>query len=249
MQSYSVLSKFYDSLMKDFPYDRYADFVDSNTQGQHGLDLFCGSGAMTVRLAKKGLKMQGLDASPDMLSRAAQFARQSGEDIVFCLGRAENFALSRKLDIITAVCDGINYISPKQAQRLFKRVKSALADTGVFIFDISSHYKLTKIIAGNMFFEDYDDITYYWRNKINKLRSVINMDIVFFLKENGVHIRRDEKHRQYIYKVSKLRSMLRTAGLCVSGLYDGDTFTAASPKSKRIIFLVRHAHNKQLSEG
>ncbi|NCA68033.1 MAG: class I SAM-dependent methyltransferase [Clostridia bacterium] len=240
MKSYSILSKFYDNLMKDFPYNKYLDYIMANSNGKNCVDLFCGSGRMTVLLASKGYSVQGVDCSPEMLNCAAIAAKESGQNIIFRQEKAECFSYLQKLDLITAVCDGINYLPLGRLNKLFCRIKEALATNGAFIFDISSHYKLTKVLSNNIFFEDNDNLTYIWRNSLTKNAGAVNMDISFFIKDGNNYIRGDEKHRQYCHTVTQLKKALVTAGLTVAELIDGDTFKAAAPKSKRIIFLVKH---------
>ena len=56
MEAYSILAKYYDSLMKDFNYDAYLDFIKGYVKGE-GVDLCCGTGEMTIRLAKQKCKI------------------------------------------------------------------------------------------------------------------------------------------------------------------------------------------------
>ena len=51
MSAYSILAKYYDRLMGDFDYKGYLKFVENDLKGE-GVDLACGSGEMTIALAK-----------------------------------------------------------------------------------------------------------------------------------------------------------------------------------------------------
>ncbi len=241
MTSYSLLAEFYDGLMDDFPYDRYVAFVLQHAVSGRGLDLFCGSGRITIALSKAGFAMKGSDISSEMLNVAMNNAAAQGEKIIFCRERAEEFAYLSKLDLITAVCDGVNYLTYNRALKLFLRVKRALSPTGVFVFDVSSRYKLTKILADNTFFYDGKDLTYIWRGALTKSNRAINFDIAFFVKRGAVYERCDERHRLYIHGVPELRRALRDAGLSIIEIVDGETFKAVSAKSKRVVFAVKHA--------
>ena len=51
--------------------------------GAEIVDLACGTGVITVELAKAGFKMTGLDLSENMLYHAARRAERHGVDIFF----------------------------------------------------------------------------------------------------------------------------------------------------------------------
>ncbi|MCR4649167.1 MAG: class I SAM-dependent methyltransferase [Lachnospiraceae bacterium] len=75
MEAYTEFSKWYDELMEDVPYDEWFDFV-SGKLSEYGIDegLLCelgaGTGNFTMRLAKAGFDMIGIDNSEEMLSVA-----------------------------------------------------------------------------------------------------------------------------------------------------------------------------------
>ena len=112
MEAYSILAKYYDSLMKDFNYDAYTDFIKGYVKGE-GIDLCCGTGEMTIRLAKLKCKMIGMDLSQEMLNVARDKARKSFQNIIFIKANLKDFEAPHKMDFITCVCDGFNYIDNK----------------------------------------------------------------------------------------------------------------------------------------
>ncbi|MEB3244366.1 MAG: class I SAM-dependent methyltransferase [Vampirovibrionales bacterium] len=64
--------------------------------GEQILDIGCGTGQLTARLADAGIQACGLDASPDMLAQA----RQNRPDIPFTLGDVRSFRLHQRFDAI-----------------------------------------------------------------------------------------------------------------------------------------------------
>ena len=84
MGAYSILAKYYDTLMGDFDYDGYFAFIRDKVAGE-GVDLACGSGEMTIRLAKAGSKMMGIDLSGDMLNVATQTTTSKSEANLFLI--------------------------------------------------------------------------------------------------------------------------------------------------------------------
>jgi len=56
-------------------YDRLADQVEA---GQRALDVGCGTGALALRLARRGARVKAIDVSAEMLELAARRVRDAG---------------------------------------------------------------------------------------------------------------------------------------------------------------------------
>ena len=56
----------------------HQDMAARLAAGQQVLDLGCGTGALVVALARKGIQVTGVDVAPPMLSLASQRARDEG---------------------------------------------------------------------------------------------------------------------------------------------------------------------------
>ncbi|MDE5756713.1 MAG: class I SAM-dependent methyltransferase [Clostridia bacterium] len=232
MGAYSILAKYYDTLMGDFDYDGYFEFIKDKLVGE-GVDLACGSGEMTIRLAKDGKKMMGVDLSGEMLNVATQKAKKRALDVKWINLDMTQLELNHPVDFITCVCDGINYIDGKDLQKFFDRVYDSLKAGGKFIFDVSSQYKLEDILGDNLFCEDYDDVTYIWSNALGD--GFVDMDIDFFEKiEGDTYKRIEESHRQYIHSVDFIKSCLKNWRVEV---FDGENYGKPKAKSKRLIFI------------
>ena len=59
----------------DRAYDRLTSRIES---GQRVLDLGCGTGALTLRSARRGAQVKGIDVNPEMLEVAREQARKAG---------------------------------------------------------------------------------------------------------------------------------------------------------------------------
>ena len=82
--SYSALAPVYDRLNRDVDYAAWADYLEEcfrtymEKKPDLILDLACGTGAMTLELARRGYDMTGLDLSEEMLAEADAKARNAG---------------------------------------------------------------------------------------------------------------------------------------------------------------------------
>ena len=73
--AYGALAGHYDELTRDVAYGRLADHCERIFSSDAGsfhllLDLCCGTGSLTLELARRGYEMIGADASADMLMEA-----------------------------------------------------------------------------------------------------------------------------------------------------------------------------------
>lgn len=231
---YSVLARYYDDLMTDFNYDAYKDFIIKhlNNTSKTGLDLATGSGEMAIRLACLGYKMTGADISTNMLTKATEKAKQARQNILFIMADLNCLTITKKYDFIISVCDGFNYVkSTSMLNKAFKNVYNALNDGGVFIFDISTQHKLKNIIGNNLFFEDFENLTYFWQNKAYNNR--VEMSLVFFEKQKDKYLRFDELQTQYIYSNDTVVNLLNENGFKVQVF--NENFKAVTNESERLV--------------
>ena len=99
------------------------------------LDLGCGTGRMTIPLAKNGIDITGLDIVTAMIERAKQKA--GALPIEWIVGDARSFKLSRKFGMIFetgAVFQHMIMLEDQEA--LLNRAREHLTDGGRFIFSI-----------------------------------------------------------------------------------------------------------------
>ena len=237
MNCYDDFADFYNELM-DCDYDKWSQFLVNHGCRGSGADLACGTGNITFRLAAAGCSVIGVDASPRMLTVAEGKKKNVSNPLFRCQNMTE-FEVTRPLDFVTCVCDGVNYlVSPADAAGMFGRVYASLKEGGVFIFDISSEYKLRHVLAGNFFYDDGDDVTYLWTNTLKK--GVVIMDLTFFAKKSdGSYRRFDERHEQRVYGEKEIVRMLSEAGFSDIRMFDYYTDKPVSAETQRVVFTAR----------
>ena len=100
------------------------------------LELCCGSGRLTIPLAKERLTICGVDNSKSMLERAKVKAKKEKVEIDFVEADIRFFDLHQKVDLIFIAFNSIHHLY--ENQDLFctlNRVKKHLKDTGLFVLD------------------------------------------------------------------------------------------------------------------
>lgn len=101
------------------------------------LELACGTGRLTIPLAKKGLEIIGLDLAAPMLETARAKAAAAGVKINFLRGDARKFSLGKKFKLIFMAFNSLQHLGKAEDLRgLFACVAAHLAPGGRFIFDV-----------------------------------------------------------------------------------------------------------------
>lgn len=234
-ESYSALGGIFEYLNADCDYLTWSQYLLNKIKRagnfSTGLDVGCGNGYFTRALNKAGYKVDGVDISASMLSRAKQLAAKEGVRCEFLLGDITKLKVCGKVDFCTAVNDCINYVPKSKLKGAFARIYAATNANGAFFFDISSENKIRNILGENLFGEDRDDISYLWFNK--QTDDGVQMELTFFIRgENGLYTRCDETHIQYAHTEEEIISALKEAGFArveCEGHLGGD-------KSERIQF-------------
>jgi len=233
VKAYGILGDYYDRLMSGYDYEGMFRYIISSVKGRKGLDLACGTGKLTAELQYNGYTMTGLDISVNMLNKATERARCRGLIIPFIQGDINNLEIQSEYDFITATCDALNYVEPDNLNCFFRVIGESLKADGILIFDFSSKYKLNTVIGDNVFYEDYEDLTYIWTNK--KKEKSVEMNLVFFVKEKDNYIRYEENHIQYIHNLDEIKEHIINSGLYIHEILDGDNFGIPNEKSERIL--------------
>ena len=99
------------------------------------LELACGTGRLTIPLARDGHDIVGLDASSAMLRSAK--SKTDGLDIMFVHSDMRNFDLGRRFPLIILSCNSLAHLTSNEDLKAgLDRVAKHLAPGGVFAFDV-----------------------------------------------------------------------------------------------------------------
>ncbi len=236
---YGELAEVYDLLIYDMPYDKWMNFIEKNFSGRTVLELGCGTGNMTVRLAQK-YELTAIDISDEMLRKADEKLRKNGRRARLATADMTSFVMNKPVDLVLCACDGINYLTElSQVDKTFANVHKNLKENGLFIFDISSRNKL-RAMNDQLYSEDTDDVTYIWRNSYDNEKNTISMDISFFLAQGEEeYIRFDENHLQRAHDVSEIKQLLEKNSFEIISISDDYSEEKVKEDTARITFCAR----------
>ena len=241
MAVYEAFADVYDALMDDVDYDAWAEYYLSLIERQ-GIaprtlcDCACGTGSLSVRFAERGIRVTGIDISGEMLSRAQQKARRHGVMAMFVEQDMKSLSLPRPVDALVCGCDGVNYLTDdEQVSAFFMSAHRAIKPGGALAFDISSPYKLEKVLGNGFFGEERDDVAYLWSNRFDREKRTVTMDLTFFVREKGELYRRfAELHTQKAHEPERLRELLIENGFTDIRIFGDRTFEAPGAEEARV---------------
>lgn len=246
MSSYNVFAKYYDELTANIDYKKRSEYFNSiinkykKTDGAVLLDLACGTGSISVEMAKLGYDVIGIDNSVEMLCIASQKNYENNLAIQFICQDMRNIDLYSSVDITICALDSINHLnSLKDVKSVFKKVSEFTELDGLFIFDINTIYKHKYILANNTFTYETDDVYLVWENQFNEKNNNVKMNLEFFEYEDGAYYRSSESFTEKAYDINEIDAALKETGFEIIAHFDDDTFNLPNEKSQRIVIAAR----------
>jgi len=115
--------------------------------GDRVLDLGCGPGLYTARLAERGLQVTGLDYSRRSIDYAIQHARQNNLNITYRYQDYLTLTDEALYDAVLLISGDFCPLPPEQRARLLKNVHRALQAGGHFALDVTTreHRKFNSL--------------------------------------------------------------------------------------------------------
>lgn len=190
MEAYTSFAYVYDTFMDNVPYGEWARHIREKLC-EHGvtdgivLDLGCGTGTMTERLAGYGYDMIGVDNSEEMLELAMEKKTESGYDILYLLQNMRGFELYGTVRAVVSVCDSVNYITePDELEEVFRLVNNYLDPKGIFLFDFNTVHKYRDVIGDSTIAEDRGVCSFIWDNRYYEKEQINEYDLTLFIAED-----------------------------------------------------------------
>ena len=242
MESYTSFAMVYDEFMDQTPYDAWHQNIldifkkyDVPSQGKI-LELGCGTGKMTRRLASSGYDITAVDNSLEML----EIAGSSDKDgILYILQDMADLELPRKVDAAVSVCDCMNYLlEEEELFSAFQKVKKYLNPHGIFMFVMNSKYKYEHLLAQNTFAEDREDASFIWDNFYDEKQRINEYQLSLFIRnQEGTYNKYEEVHLQKAYEQEEVRELLKRAGFTEIDILDAETMRKPDEKTERLYYI------------
>lgn len=242
MKQYDRLAEYYDDVISGK--DVSAPYVISairrfNPRAKTLLELGCGTGDVLKGLANR-FELTGVDSSPEML----RIAEKKIPGAKFIRGDIRHFEIAGTFDAVICMYDTINHIKLlTDWRRIFRNVRNALNDNGLFIFDVNTPYKLSMLERISPLVHEFG------RNiLIMDIRktgtNVFNWNLKVFENVNGPDYRLVEENigeavfetGRIVKELEKFYEVIRT---------EEEVGRKAGRKSERIYFICRKKKSKR----
>ena len=244
MDAYHALAVSYDRLPNDVDYDATVDFYfeileREGIKPRTAVDLACGTGSVSVILARKGMEVTGVDLSEEMLTVAMEKVMDMEKPPRFVCQPLQELRLPRGVDLAVCALDSLDYITnPDDCKEAIRRVYKALNPGGIFIFDVNTPEKL-RAMDGQVFLDEDDDVYCVWRGEFDRDTNICSYGMDLFQRRENVWERSFEEHREYAYSQEQLTEYLKAAGFTHIRVYADRLFEEPREGEQRIYFKAR----------
>lgn len=260
MRSYREFASVYDRLMEEMPYAEWLIFArrcfEKYGMPKSVVDLGCGTGNISIPLAKSGFEVFGIDLSSDMLA----IARSKWDEPPSSIGTGggagsirwlqqdmRDWDLPRPVDAVISFCDCLNYLTePEDVVSTLRQTYAGLAPGGLFVFDVHAPRTLEKYAEEQPFVYDEKDVAYLWTSEYDAEDRIIRHDLTFFVRDesapgaaSGLYRRFTESHAQRAYDPDWIAERLKAAGFELLHRSADFEWDAPSEDSERLFYVAR----------
>lgn len=227
--AFEDLARYYDPLMSGVDYDHWhvatsvlAELVPAR-EFTH-LDVACGTGVLLKRLSINGWNCVGIDLSPSMLREGKKGPHAPRT----ALADMRALPFSGCFDYATCLFDSLNFLLERNdVARTFKEFYDVLGPQGVLYFDVITERMVTDHFEGQNWRETTGGFSSSWDGTYDRPSGVASTTIRIKSGPTTIVLER-------IYPVEDIESMLASAGFCVLGVFDAETWKSPNKKTLRV---------------
>jgi len=246
---YGLLARYYDRFFT-FHLSWYQAARDHILGGilptvESACDLACGTGTTAVLLARRGIRMYGVDLSPIMCRLARAKAGRRNAALQVIRGDMRDFRLPERVDLMLCEFDALNHIPRKEdLARVARSVARALRPSGHFFFDVNNRLAFEKIWPGVWWIERPGVVLVMRGGCVESDGVRGRTDVEWFVREGSFWRRKHEHIEQVSWTAAEVRRAMRDAGFDRVRAFDATPFFTGDPRIEpgcRSFYLARKA--------
>ncbi len=193
-------------------------------------DLACGTGTTALKLARRGIRVFGVDLSPAMCRLARQKARRARLPLqVFCTDM-RGFRLPEQVDLVLCEYDSLNHVPQKSdLAQVVRAVARAIRPGGYFYFDVNNRLGFESYWKGTVCIEK-PGLVLVMNNGNDAARDRAWCDCQWFIRKGSLWRRHHERVEEVCWRSSEIRRALRQAGFKQIRTWDSVQFLKTAPE-------------------
>lgn len=200
------------------------------------LDIPCGFGRHTNRLAALGHHMTGVDMYPGFLDIARRDALTRGVQVEYRQGDMRQLNYHAEFDRVLMLFTSFGYFDDEENFRVLELISRALTAEGLFIVDVPNRDLTLKTLSPAHVTEKNGDLMIDQLNFDSLTGRLHNRRVVI---RNGV--RKDKPFFVRLYNPTELRDWLNRAGMVIEQIYGGFDLSPLGVDSRRMVLVARRA--------
>jgi SAM-dependent methyltransferase len=244
---FTRIAPYYDKLMVSVPYRFWVSYIQAvwKTHGcipRRVLDLACGTGTVSLLLAKTGIDVVGVDISRAMVLQARLKAHEQVVKANFFDADASKMdPIYPPVDCALSLFDSLNNITElSDFENALRNVRKSVVDGGLFIFDLNTAYAFRLGMFNQRSSKMDKPLSYVWRSKYDQSTNLCTVTMNFEIDEPGKELQKfTEVHVQRAYTRGEVEEALRSAGFNEITSYDAYTLFGPKKRSDRIFWVAR----------
>ncbi|MBC7948716.1 MAG: class I SAM-dependent methyltransferase [Chitinophagaceae bacterium] len=184
--------------------------------GDNVLDIMCGYGRHSIKLAEKGLNVTAVDNLAEYITEIQEVAESRKLPLTAIQANILDFPLKDKYDLVICMGNSLNFFDPKDTLSLLARIAGSLKQGGHLLVNT---WSLTEIAAKSFIaktWSDVGDIKFISESKYLFFPTRIETDSIMLSLDGSME---KKKAIDYIFSIAEMDTMLSEAGLILKEVY------------------------------
>ncbi|OQY94160.1 MAG: hypothetical protein B6D37_09150 [Sphingobacteriales bacterium UTBCD1] len=195
------------------------------------LDLMCGYGRHALALARKGVQVTAVDNLPDYFSEIKIIAEREHLPLTAIRADVAEYKPEGMFDLVICMGNSLNFFDSVQSQKIISTVSAHLKPGGHFLINT---WTLAEIVIKQFRDNSWSEINgIKFLNESKYLFHPTRIETKSIMIAPG-GIAETKTGVDYIYSLSEMESMLKTAGMTLGEVYSipgKKTFSLGDPRA------------------
>ncbi|MEP7109588.1 MAG: class I SAM-dependent methyltransferase, partial [Ferruginibacter sp.] len=186
------------------------------TRGDSVLDIPCGTGRLSLNLAKKGINLTGVDISEEFIKGLNQKVKEENLPVHVIQGNILSLELKGRFDGAFCLGNSFGYFDYEGMKTFIKKVAACLKPGARFV--INSGMVAESILPGIPKEKIYtiDDFTM----QVNNAYFVTGSYMISRLKYTRNNHTEEHSYKHYVYTMGEIQRLLELFGLNIFAMYN-----------------------------